>query len=312
VDDRHTSADTTDAGARGQRTLFHPLPPGLDPPETRPPAGAPSGSTHPEAAPPGAGPHLGRGQPPDVTTWGGRSVPPSAREPAGGSSSRAPPGSGSAKCAPACEHSAGTHGIGPPALGHGGSSPLGASEGGAIPDSAREPAGGINSRAPSGSPGARDGQGVEWRDAVAEFPLSEVTRSLATMLRESPPRPADRRGRARSSSRRQRRDDSSSSSTADVSRSGDASAVAALLGAVRAAPTPSTVRYGTRGTDPRTLPTPDSVGGEQGEEAARELPRGIDPASRRSAPSQPVRRRRGGRLNQPRRHRLGWCRPRSW
>jgi len=82
VDDRHTRAGTTDAGARGQRALFQPLPPGLDPTGTRPPAGAPSGSTHPEAAPSGAGTHFGGGQPPDVTTWGCGSVPPPAREPA--------------------------------------------------------------------------------------------------------------------------------------------------------------------------------------------------------------------------------------
>jgi len=137
VDDRHTSAGTTDAGARGQRTLFQPLPPGLDPSGIRPPAGAPLGSTYPEVAPPGAGTPLGRGQPPDVTAWGGASVPPPARERAGGSSSCAPPGSRSAKGAPAREHSAGTHGIGPPALGPGGRSPLGAWEGGAVPDSAR-------------------------------------------------------------------------------------------------------------------------------------------------------------------------------
>ena len=97
------------------------------------------------------------------------------------------------------------------------------------------------------------------------------------MLRGSTPRPAERRGRARRSSRRHRRDDSSSSSTTDVSRSGEESAVAALLVAVRATPTPSTVREGTRGIDPRTLPTPDSVEGEQGGGAARELPRGSDP-----------------------------------
>jgi len=219
VDDRHTSAGTTDAGARGQRTLFQPLPSGLDPTGTRPPAGAPSGTSHLEVAPPGAGTHIGGGQPPDVTTSGGGSVPPPAREPAGGSSSRAPPGSRS----------------------------------------------------------ARDGQGLEWRDAVAEVVRSEVTRSLVTMLRGSTPRPAERRGRARRSSRRRRRDDSSSSSTTDVSRSGDESTVAALLGAVRATPTPSTVREGTREIDPRTLPTPDSVEGEKGGGAARELPRGIDP-----------------------------------
>jgi len=277
VDDRHTSAGTTDAGARGQRTLFQPLPPSLDSTGIRPPAGAPSGSPHLDVAQPGAGTHLGGGQPPDITTWGGGSVPPPARERAGGSSSRAPPGSRRAKGAPAREHSAGTHGIGPPALGPGGRSPLVAWEGGAMPNSARGPAGGSCSRAPPGSRGSRDGQGLEWRDAVAEVVRSEVTRSLVTMLRGSTPRPAERRGRARRSSRRQRRDDSSSSSTTDVSRSGDESAVAALLGAVRATPTPSTVRDGTRGIDPRTLPTPDSVGGEQGGGAAQELPRGIDP-----------------------------------
>jgi len=157
VDDRQTSAGTTDAGARGQRTLFQPLPPGFDPTGTRPPAGAPSGSTHHEVAPPGGGTHFGGGQPPDVTTWGGGSVPPPAREPAGGSSSRAPPGSRSAKGAPAREYSAGTYGIGPSALGPGGRSPLGAWEGGSMPDSAREPASGSSSRAPPGSRGARDG-----------------------------------------------------------------------------------------------------------------------------------------------------------
>jgi len=156
VDDRHISAGTTDAGARGQRTLFQPLSPGLDSTGTRPPAGAPSGSTHLEVARPGAGTHLGGGQPPDVTTWGGGSVPPPAREPAGGSSSRSPPGTRSATGAPAREHSAGNHGIGPPALGPGGRSPLCAWEGGAMPDSAREPAGGSSSRAPTGSCGSRD------------------------------------------------------------------------------------------------------------------------------------------------------------
>jgi len=146
-----------------------------------------------------------------------------------------------------------------------------------MPDSAREPAGGSCSRAPPGSQGSRDGQGLEWRGAVNEVVRSEVTRSLVTMFRGSTTRPADRRGRARRSSLRHRRDDSSSSSTTDVSRSGDESAFAALLGAVRATLTPSTVREGTRGTDPRTLPTTDSVGGEQGGGAARVLPRGIDP-----------------------------------
>jgi len=246
VDDRHTSAGTTDAGARGQRTLFQPFPPGLDPTGTRPPAGAPSGSTHLETRS-GAGTHFGVGQPPDVTTWVSGSVPPPGREPAGGSSSRAPPGSRSAKGAPAREHSAGTHCIGVPALGPGGRSPFGTSEGGVMPESAREPAGGSSSRAPPGSRRARDGQGLEWRDAVAEVVRSEVTRSLVTKLRGSTPRPAERRGRARRSSRRRRRDASSSSSTTEVSRSGDESAVAALLGAFRAPPTPSTVRDGTRG-----------------------------------------------------------------
>jgi len=113
VDDRNTSAGTRDAGARGARTLFQPLPPGLDPTGTCPPAGAPSGSTLPEAVLSGAGTHFGVGQLPDVTTWGGGSVPPPAREPAVGSSSRAPQGSRSAKGAPALEHSAGTHGIDP-------------------------------------------------------------------------------------------------------------------------------------------------------------------------------------------------------
>jgi len=257
--------------------LFKPLPPGLDPTGTRSPAGAPSGSTHPEAVLSGAGTHFGVGQLPDVTMWGGGSVPPPAREPAGGSSSRAPPGSRSSKGAPALEHSAGTHGIGPPALGPGGRSVLGAWEGGAMPGSAREPAGGSSSRAPPGSRGARDGQGLEWRDAVAEVVRSEGTRSLVTMLRGSTPRPAERRGRSRRSAGRRRRDNSSSSTTNDVSRSRDESAVAALLGAFHATPLPSTVREGTRGIDPRAQPTPASAEGAQGGGAARELPRGIDP-----------------------------------
>jgi len=46
VNDRHTSAGSTDAGARGQRTFFMPLDPGLDPTGTRSQAGTPSGSTH--------------------------------------------------------------------------------------------------------------------------------------------------------------------------------------------------------------------------------------------------------------------------
>jgi len=278
VDDRHTSAGTTDAGARGRRTLFQPLPPGLDSTGTRHPSGAPSGRTHPEAVPSGAGTHFGGGQLPDVTTWGGGSVPPAARESAGGSSSRAPRGSRSAKGAPEREHGAGHHCIGPPALGPGGRSPLRAREEGAVPDSAREPAGGSSSRASPGSRGAREGQGLEWRDAVAEVVRSEVTRSLVTMLRGSTPRPAERRGRARRSSRRRRRgDSSSSSSTTDVSRSGDESTVAALLGAFRATPTPLTVRDGTRGIDPRTQPTPGSEPGERGGWGSRELPRGMDP-----------------------------------
>jgi len=44
-----------------------------------------------------------------------------------------------------------------------------------MPDSAREPAVGSSSRASPGSRGARDGQGLEWRDAVAEGVRSEVT-----------------------------------------------------------------------------------------------------------------------------------------
>jgi len=168
LDDRHTSSGTTDAGARGQRTWFQPLPQGLDPTGTRPPASAPSGSTHPEVAPPGAGTHIGGGQPPDVSTWGGGSVPPPAREPERGSSSRAPPGSWSSRGAPVREHRDGTYGIGPPALGPCGTSPLAAWEEGAKPDSALEPAVGSCSRAPPGSRSARDGQGLECRDAVAE------------------------------------------------------------------------------------------------------------------------------------------------
>jgi len=196
VEDRHTGGGTTDAGAREQRTLFQPFPPGLDPTGTRPPVGAPSGSTHPEAAPSVAGTHLGGGQPPDVTTCGGGSVPPPARELEDGSSSPAPSGSRSAKCAPSRDQSSGTQGIGSPDLGPGGRSPLGAWDGVAMPDSAREPASWSSSRAPTGARGARDGQVLEWRDAVAEVVQSEVTRSLVTMLRGSMPRPAERRGRA--------------------------------------------------------------------------------------------------------------------
>jgi len=97
------------------------------------------------------------------------------------------------------------------------------------------------------------------------------------MLRGSTPGPSERRRRAWRSSCRRRRDDSSLSSTTDVSRSRDESVVAALLGAFRATPTPSTVRDGTRGIDPRTRPTPDSEGGERGGAGLREFPWGIDP-----------------------------------
>ena len=128
-----------------------------------------------------------------------------------------------------------------------------------------------------GSWGARDGEGLEWRDAVAKVVRSEVTRSLVTMLSGSTPRPAERRGRARRSSRLRGRDNSSSPSTTDVSRSGDDSAFAVLLGSFRDTPTPSTVREGTGGIDPRAQPTPDSVGVEQGGGGARELLRGINP-----------------------------------
>jgi len=78
-----------------------------------------------------------------------------------------------------------------------------------MPESAREPAGGNSSRAHKGSRGARNVQGLKWRDAVAEVFRSEVSRSLVTMLRGSTPRPAERRGRARRSSRWRRRDNSS-------------------------------------------------------------------------------------------------------
>ena len=150
VSDRHTSAGTTDAGARGGRTLFQPLPPGLDPTATRPSARAPSGSTPREVVLSGAGTHFGIGQQPDVTTWGDGSVPPPARKPAGGSSSCVPPGSRSATGAPPLEHSTRTHGFCPLALGPGGRSPIGALEGGAMPGAAQEPPGGSYSRAPPG------------------------------------------------------------------------------------------------------------------------------------------------------------------
>jgi len=170
-----TSSATTDAGALGKHTLFRPMPPGRDPTGTRPPAGDPSGSTHHPAVLSVAGTHFDEGQKPDVTTWGGGSAIPMAREPAGESFSRAPPGSRNTKGSLALEHSAEAHVIGPPALGPGGESPLGAWEGGPMPRSAREPAGGSSSRAPPGSWGAGDGQGLEWRDAVAEVVQSEVT-----------------------------------------------------------------------------------------------------------------------------------------
>ena len=110
---------------------------------------------------------------------------------------------------------------------------------------------------------------------MAEVVRSEATRSLVTMLRCSTPRPVERRARARRSSDRRRRDISSSSSTTGVSCSGDESAVAALLDAFCATPTPSTVREGTRGIDPRAQPTAASAGGQQGGGSAREIPRGI-------------------------------------
>jgi len=105
------------------------------------------------------------------------------------------------------------------------------------------------------------------------------------MLRGSTPRPAERRGRARRSARRRRRDNSSSSSTTDVSCSEDESSVASLLGAFRATPTPSTIRKGTRGIDPRAEPTSDSAEREQGRGAAPEIPRGIDPRFPTQLPS---------------------------
>ena len=66
-------------------------------------------------------------------------------------------------------------------------------------------------------------------------------------------------------------------STTDASRSGDESAVAALLGSFCATLTLSTVKEGTQGIDPRTQPTPDSAGGEKVWGAAQQVPRGIDP-----------------------------------
>jgi len=146
-----------------------------------------------------------------------------------------------------------------------------------MPESEREPAGGSSSSAPPGSRNSRKGQGLEWRDAVAEVVRSEVTRSLVPMSRGFTPRPAERRGRARRSSRRRRRDVSFSICTTDVSRLGDESAVAALLGAVRATPPPSKVRDGTRSIDPKTQPAPGSEGGEQRDGELRERFRGTDP-----------------------------------
>jgi len=105
-----------------------------------------------------------------------------------------------------------------------------------MPVSEREPAGGSSSRAPPGSWSARDGQGLQWRDAVAKVVRFEVTRSLVLMLRGLTPRPAERQGRARPSALRRQRDNSSSSSTTGISSMGDESAVAALLGALRAHP----------------------------------------------------------------------------
>ena len=141
VDNGHTSAGTTDAYARGQRTLFQPLPLGLNPTGSRLPEEASSGSHHPETSLFSSGTHLCVGGSPDITTRGGGSLSPSAREPVGGSSSRSPQGSRSAMGASLHEHCAKAHGIGPPALGLGGRSPLGDREGGAMPVSAREPAG---------------------------------------------------------------------------------------------------------------------------------------------------------------------------
>jgi len=181
-----------------------------------------------------------------------------------------------------------------------------------MPGSAREPAGGSSSRAPPGSRGARDGRGLEWRDAVADVVRSEVTRSLISMLRGSTPRPAERRGRGRRSARRRRRDNSSSSSTTDVSRWGDQSPVAALPGAYRAIPSRSTVREGTRRIDPRAQPTPDSAEGERGGGAARELPQGIDPGFPTQLSSATGPEAGGGLLKPPGHPQLGLCRPRLW
>jgi len=197
-------------------------------------------------------------------------VPSQAREPAGWSSCRAAQGSRRAKGAQAHEHSTGTRCVGPPTRGPGGRSLFGAWEGGSMPDSARAPAVGSSCRAAPGSRGARDGEGLEWRNAVAEVVRSGVSRLLVTILRGSALRPSERQGRAWRSSCRHRRDNSSSSSTTDVSRSGDESAVARILGAFRATFTPSTVREDPRGMDPGTLPTPDSTGGEQSKRSMRE------------------------------------------
>ena len=148
--------------------------------------------------------------------------------------------------------------------------------GGARPDSAREPSLGSSSRAPPGTQGAREGQGLEWRDAVAEVLRSEVTRNLVAILRGSTPRPAEHRGRARRSFHRCRQDESSLSSSTAVSRSGDESAVVAQLGAYRATPTPSTVPDGSRGIDLRTEPAPGSERGGRRDGGSRATPREVD------------------------------------
>ena len=149
-----------------------------------------------------------------------------------------------------------------------------------MPDLEREPAGASSFPAPPGSRGASEGQGMKRRDAVAEVSRSEVTRLLVKMLNGATTRLAERRERARRSSHRRRRDESSSSSTTDVSRSEETSALEALLDAFRATLTPSSVRNGPKGIDPRTRPTPVSKGGERSGVGSRELPRGIDPGFR--------------------------------